>query len=315
MTSSSMIRQRGENLRSVFVLLFLTIALFLLEYQDPQRYALLFAFDRDAVMGGEVWRIVSYQFTQYAQGWLALPAPVVLFFSLLLLYLMGSAIEEEWGTSRFLGLFAASSLVTAGVAALLDVALLGSYFVNFTLLFVYAAMYPMQTFFLFGIIPIRVRWLAYIAGALLFVAIGAGGMGNVAVLAGAMSGLMLYALGRKQLRVVRRAEEPRHEPQPEPFRADLSAVRNAARFSAMRKAIDAKSGEQVDRLIADCERDVVEGVNICPPADFKPEKEDGYCIRCEGFSECAARSLRVKRLAIPDIAAAPPAAAAPEATR
>lgn len=313
MTPSSMIRQRGENLRSVFVLLFLTIALFFLEYQDPQRYALLFAFDRDAVFAGEVWRIVSYQFTQYAQGWLALPAPMVLFFSLLLLYLMGSAIEEEWGTARFLTLFGASTLVTAVVAAVLDAALLGSYFVNFTLLFVYAAMYPLQTFFLFGIVPIRVRWLAYIAGALLFVAIGAGGMGNVAVLAGAMTGLAVYALGRKQLRVRKKPEVPVHDPQPEPFRADLSAVRNAARFGAMRKALDAQSGEQVDRLIADCERDITPGVNVCPPADFKPEKADGYCIRCEGFSECAARSLRVKRVAIPDsprTAATP----APEAT-
>jgi membrane associated rhomboid family serine protease len=312
LTRSSMTRHRGENLRSVFVLLFLTIALFFLEYQDPQRYALLFAFDRDAVMAGEAWRLVSYQFTQYAQGWLALPAPVVLFFTLIILYLMGSAIEEEWGTARFLGLFAASSLVTAGVAAVLDVALLGSYFVNLTLLFVYAAMYPLQTFFLFGIIPVRVRWLAYIAGALLFVGIGAGGMGNVAVLAGAMTGLAFYALLRQQVRVPRRAEAPRPEPHPEPFRADLSAVRNAARFSVMRKALDARSGEQVDKLIADCERDIVPGVNVCPPVDFKPEKEDGYCIRCEGFSECAARLLRAQRLTIPD--KAPAAAPAPEAT-
>ncbi len=300
-----MLRTRGENLRSVLILLFLTIAFFFLEYQDPQKYALLFEFDRGAVLSGEVWRLLSFQFTQHGQGWFAFPAPVVLFFTLLLLYLMGSAIEEEWGTVRFLALFVVSSLVTAVVAGILNVPLLGSYFVNFTLLFVYAAMYPMQTFFMFGVIPIRVRWLAYIAGALLFVAIGAGGFANIAVLAGAITGLAFYATGRIRFGISKRAipaghRTPRPEPQPEPepFRADLRAVRNTARFSAMKKAIAAGSGEQVDRMIGDCERDIVAGVNICPPVDFKPGAEDGYCVRCEGFAECAARSLRAQRATI-----------------
>jgi membrane associated rhomboid family serine protease len=311
-----MLQARGENLRSVLVLLFLTIAFFFLEYEDPQKYGLLFEFDRDAVFSGQIWRLLSFQFTQQGQGWFAFPAPVVLFFTLLLLYLMGSAIEEEWGTVRFLSLFVVSSFVTAVVAAILNVPLLGSYFVNFTLLFVYAAMYPMQTFFLFGVVPIRVRWLAYIAGALLFVAIGAGGFANIAVLAGAITGLAFYATGRirfgtsRRLAAAQRREpEPQAVVEPEPFRADLSAVRNATRFGAMRKALDQRSGEHVDRLIAECEREVVAGVNICPPADFKPGAEDGYCIRCEGFPECAARSLRAQRSSMID---APPAGATTE---
>ncbi len=308
-----MLRTRGENLRCVLILLFLTIAFFFLEVQDPQKYGLLFEFDRASVFSGEVWRLFSFQFTQHGQGWFAFPAPVVLFFTLLLLYLMGSAIEEEWGTARFLAMFVVSSLVTAIVAGILNVTLLGSYFVNFTLLFVYAAMYPMQTFFMFGVIPVRVRWLAYIAGALLFVAIGAGGFANIAVLAGAITGLMFYATGRVRFGISRRVVSsasrtppPETQPEPEPFRADLRAVRNTARFGAMKKVVAAASGEQMDRMIHECERDIVAGVNICPPADFKPAAEDGYCVRCEGFAECAARSLRSQRAAIVE---APPAAA------
>ncbi len=309
-----MLRARGENLRSVLILLFLTIAFFFLEVQDPQKYGLLFEFDRDSVLSGDLWRLFSYQFTQHGQGWFAFPAPVVLFFTLLLLYLMGSAIEEEWGTARFLTMFAVSSCVTALVAGILNVPLFGSYFVNFTLLFVYAAMYPMQTFFMFGVIPIRVRWLAYIAGALLFVAIGAGGFANIAVLAGAITGLAFYATGRVRFGISRRAvpagtraAQPEAPPEPEPFRADLRAVRNTARSGAMKKAVASGSGEQVDRLIHECERDIVAGVNICPPVDFKPGAEDGYCVRCEGFAECAARSLRIQRAGIID---APPVSAA-----
>ena len=43
------------------------------------------------------------------------------------------------------------------------------------------------------------------------------------------------------------------------------------------------------------EREIVRGVNICPPADYKPENSDGYCIRCEGFAECSARYLKLHR--------------------
>ena len=45
----AMFRSRGENLRSVFVLLFLNVAFFLLEHQDPAKYARLFRFDGNAV--------------------------------------------------------------------------------------------------------------------------------------------------------------------------------------------------------------------------------------------------------------------------
>ena len=62
-----------------------------------------------------------------------------LFITLLLLYMMGSALEEEWGTSHLIILFTLSTLGSAGVAALIGIPLLGTYFVYFTLLFVYAS--------------------------------------------------------------------------------------------------------------------------------------------------------------------------------
>jgi len=50
-------------------------------------------------------------------------------------------------------------------------------------------------------------------------------------------------------------------------------------------------------------------VNICPPADYKPENPDGYCIRCEGFAECSTRFLKANRPASSVQSTAP---AAPE---
>jgi membrane associated rhomboid family serine protease len=285
-----MLRTRGENLRSIYVLLFLNVAFFFLEHEDARRYEGLFSFDRGAILGGEVWRLFTWQFTQGGQGWFAFPKPVVLFFTLLLLYIMGSAIEEAWGSFKFLTLFVISTLASAGAAAFLGIPLLGSYFVNFTLLFIYAAMFPFQTFYLFGALPVRIRWIAWIAAVVLVAGVFAGGAANTAALVGAIAAYLYFVTVRIPV-----VPPVKAQPVEEEDRVDTDAIRNAARFVAVKKALAARSATEIDRLSAQFERDIVRGVNICPPVDYKPEGQDGYCIRCDGFSECAVRYLLVNR--------------------
>src|SRR5262245_39814045 len=100
-----MVGRKGENHRFVYFLLFLNIAFFFLQMRDPQRYAILFGFDRHAVMAGQVWRLISYQFVQAWQlGSLHFYPALTLFLNLVLLGVLGSALEEEWGTFHF-GMF------------------------------------------------------------------------------------------------------------------------------------------------------------------------------------------------------------------
>ena len=286
----AVIRARSENLHSVFVLLFLNIAFFFLEYQDGEKYARLFSFEWNAVTGGEVWRLVTWQFTQAGQEWFAFPRPLILFLTLVLLYIMGSAVEEVWGSVHLIGLFLLSTLTSALVAGYLGIALLGSYFVNFSMLFVYAATFPQQTFYLFGVMPVRIRWIAWIAGFVLISGILAGGVANVAAAAGAVVSLGYYFALRRP------AIEPEESIEPAAtVTADATAVRNAARFVGARKALTAGKAGEIDRLTEQFKREVVGGVNICPPADYKPDHSDGYCIRCDGFAECSARYLAMNR--------------------
>ena len=167
-----MFRSRGENLRSIYILLFLNIAFFLLQHQDGEKFARLFSFDGHAVANGEVWRLFTYQFVQAGQvGLLPIPPVLTLFLNLVLLTLMGLAVEEEWGTFHFLKFYLLSTLSTAAVAAFFHTPLLGSFFINFTLLFVYASIYREQTFYLFVALPIRVTLLAWLAFAALLVGV------------------------------------------------------------------------------------------------------------------------------------------------
>jgi len=299
-----MFRKRGENLHSIFIFLFLNVAFFFLEYQDGARFTMLFKFDRASVQAGQWWRVLTYQFAQVGGGWLFFPKPVVLFFTLLILYLMGAAIEEEWGTVNFVTMFLVSTLATAGVAAWLNVGLLGSFFVNYTLLFVYATIFPEQTFYLFAIIPIRVRWLAYISAGVLAWGAVLGGVANIAVAAGSLAGYVFFLLHRAPAVRFVKPKEQAEAATAEVKSPDFTAVRNASRFVAIKKAFAAGNQTEIDRLLGQAERDIVRGVNICPPADFKPDNADGYCIRCEGFPECSARFIKLHR---PPAAAAAPA--------
>ena len=306
-----MFRSRGENLRSVFVLLFLNVAFFLLEHQDPRKYASLFRFEWPAVLHGQVWRALTWQFTQAGEGWLE---AIALFVTLLLLYMMGSAIEEEWGTRHFVTLFFVSTLVSAGVAAWFGIALLGTYFVYYTLLFVYAAAFPQTTLYLFGAIPVRFRLIALVSFAALLFGVFRGGQANIAALAGAAAGFLYFILLRVRIVIVTAQQTPPAAPL---SRVDTIALHNAARFAALKQALASASATESERLLAQCERDTVPNVNICPPADFKPEATDGYCIRCEGFAECSARLLRARLAAtaaatIGTAAPAAPTAAPPE---
>lgn len=295
-----MFRSRGENLRSVFILLFLNVALFLLQHQDREKFARLFSFDAGAVKAGELWRIFTWQFTQAGTGFVEV---LSLFITLLLLYIMGSAVEEEWGTARFLTLFVVSTAGSVAVAAYLGVPLLGSYFVYFTLLFVFAGLFPQQRFYLLGLMPVPVKLLAFFSLAVLVYGVMAGGRTNIAALAGAALGYVFFLTQRFRVRVAFRTNVPAKEgatPVPvaavsPPVRTDTTAIHNAARYAAIKQALAKSEGTELDRLEAQCERDTIPGVNICPPADYKPEGADGYCIRCEGFAECSARYLRESR--------------------
>lgn len=298
-----MFRSRGENLRSTYILLFLNVAFFMLQYQDGVKFGRLFGFDRNAVAAGQIWRLFTYQFSQAGHvGLFTIPPVLTLFLNLVLLSLMGFAVEEQWGTGNFLRFYLMSTLATALVAAWFDTPLLGSFFINFTLLFVYAALNRDQAFYLSTILPIRITFLAWVALAALLTGVFFGSKANLAALAGAVIGFGYYVSQRVRVLAVVSHESPAPKVESDDA-AVIAATRNITRVAAVKRALTTGSDSDIDRLIDLAEREKIAGVNICAPADFKPEHSDRYCIRCEGFAECTARHLRLNR---PKVAAQAP---------
>ncbi len=272
-----------ENLHSIYVLLFLTVVFFFLQKQDPEKYFMVFSFDRDAVMAGQVWRLFTYQFVQSSLLWL--------FFELLILYIMGGVLEELWGTWDFVAFYGASLLGSAAVGFVFDLQLLGSFFLFYSLLFVYGYVFPDQVFYIFFVLPVKVKWIAWFAAGMLVIGVVRRDPANIAALGGVLASVVYYLYSQRPGRLLPRKVPAAFRPAAETSSSSELGLQetNLRTFSHLKSVIESGDEGEMQALVTSLEKSIVPGVNICPPVDYKPENEDRYCVRCEGFAECTVR--------------------------
>ena len=112
------------------------------------------AFDRAMIMKGQIWRLFTFIF---------LPPDtslIFIIFALYLYWLMGSALEREWGALYF-NLF----YITGIIGALISGAITGyatNDFLNLSIFIAFALLYPNFQLYLFFFIPIKIKWLAWL---------------------------------------------------------------------------------------------------------------------------------------------------------
>ena len=114
----------------------------------------LIMFNRDAIFQGQVWRILSFIF---------FPPSSSIFFIIISLYfywLIGSALEQEWGSFRF-NLFYFCGMLGTIIAGLIT-GYATNYYLNLSLFLAFALLYPNYEFMLFFFIPIKAKYLAFI---------------------------------------------------------------------------------------------------------------------------------------------------------
>ncbi len=124
------------------------------------------SFDYDAILHGQVWRLVTYVFLPIASS------PFSFIISLYFYYMIGTILERTWGTAKFNFYYifgvVLSSLYGMIICAVLDIGYLGlsSFYINMAMFFAYATLYPDNIVLLFFIIPIKIKWLAALDGFL-----------------------------------------------------------------------------------------------------------------------------------------------------
>ena len=117
------------------------------------------------ILHGQVWRLVTYVFvpTEASPIWLL----VMLYFY----YWIGSCLEREWGNGKFTIYYVSGMLLTAIYGVVLSAVLrrdviVSTTYLNLSMFFAFAFLFPDTTVLLFFILPVKMKWLAYLDGAL-----------------------------------------------------------------------------------------------------------------------------------------------------
>ena len=138
------------------------IVFFMIRVEPSFLYTL--ALIPEYVMRGEVWRLVTYLFIP--------PATSVFFiiFVLYFYYMIGTSLEQEWGTFKFnvyylIGMIGttAAVFITGGIAT--------AVYLNLSLFLAFAYIFPNFQILLFFFFPIKVKYLGYLNAAFIIYSI------------------------------------------------------------------------------------------------------------------------------------------------
>ena len=132
----------------------ITMAVYIVQYVlNISAYRYL-AFIPDLIMKGQVWRIITFIFIPPASSIITI-AFVIYFY-----YLMGTTLENEWGTFKF-NIYYLFGMIGTIIAAFLTGSGTSVY-LNLSLFLAFAYLFPDVEILLFFILPVKVKWIAYL---------------------------------------------------------------------------------------------------------------------------------------------------------
>jgi membrane associated rhomboid family serine protease len=239
------------------------------------------------------WTLVTYQFV-HGTGlfWF--------FISMLVLWIMARPLEQSWGSPRFLVFWLVATFGASLTAVALGRTLGGDIGFSTCLLFTFATLYPEVEFRLFFIIPVKVKYLAIIAAAILvYSSLSFGLLAGVANIAGMSAGYLFFLatrrlpsrrklsfeLNKRKAAMAVRAESAEAE---ERNRNWDPRVRAAAERASESGAVAAED----EALLAELDAAKDSSITVCAPSEFG-FIDDEVCRRCSGYAECAARRIRM----------------------
>lgn len=121
-------------------------------------------FNPAAILHGQIWRIITFALYPPQTGLLA-------FIAIYFYYLIGNVLEREWGTPQFNVYFFTGIILTV-IYGLLMYLIFGinfsltAQYVYLSMFFSFAVLFPDMQVLLFFILPIKIKYLAWVNAAL-----------------------------------------------------------------------------------------------------------------------------------------------------
>jgi hypothetical protein len=122
----------------------------------------------EAVMDGQWWRVLSFVFTPPFSN------PLCAACALYLLFMMGGSLEHRWGTLRYNAFVLIGYAMTIFAAFAFPFGPATNAYITGSIFLAFAYLFPDFELLLFFVLPVKVKWLAWItwAGYALSLAIG-----------------------------------------------------------------------------------------------------------------------------------------------
>lgn len=123
------------------------------------------AMDPQSVLHGQIWRLATYVLIPTGGDFFII-------LTLIFYYWLGESLERLWGSTKFTVYYVSGMLLSALAAILvylidgINYPLYGALYVNAALFMAYALTNPDAVVYVFFVIPIKMKWMAIIEGAL-----------------------------------------------------------------------------------------------------------------------------------------------------
>ncbi len=234
----------------------LNLAVYLLMYVDPtgSLTGKLMLYP-GMVLRGEVWRLLTFIFVP--------PETSVLWilFTLYFYYLVGTGLEQAWGSFKFNVYYLIGVLGTI-LSAFISGGGTSAFYLNLSLFLAFAYIYPNYQILLFFILPIKVKYLAWVNALFLGLSFVSGGLGTKLAVAAAVLNFILF------------------------FGKDIVlGLKNNRRAYFHRSSFSAKVASAEKKYFHKC---VICGITEKDDKDM----EFRYCMDCEGDYEYCMVHLR-----------------------
>src|SRR5258707_15268964 len=116
--------------------------------------------DPGRIRHGEIWRLITYIFLPQTDSFLWV------FLLLWFLWFIGEGLEQAWGAFR-LTLYFIVGMIGTTAAAFFFGARFSNGMLIVSLFFAFARFYPEEVIYILFILPMKIKWLAWIMGAFL----------------------------------------------------------------------------------------------------------------------------------------------------
>ncbi len=140
------------------------VVVFVLMAMDSQYWEWI-AFNRDAIFEGQVWRLFSFIFMPRSSS------PLFLLVSVVFLWFLSDGLEHAWGSFRVNLYFFSTMFCLALAGLLVPLTNILSLVTYASIFLAFACLYPNQVINLMFVIPIKIKYLAWIIGGVLMLMI------------------------------------------------------------------------------------------------------------------------------------------------